>query len=197
LKQLTGGDPITARFMRQDFFTYYPIFKLTIVGNHEPTLKSVDDAARRRFNVAPFIHKPKVVDKKLPEKLRAEWPGILRWMINGCLAWQRDGLAPPKAVQVATQSYFESQDVFTQWLEEKCSAKPGDRSKSDTSANLFASWSAYAKAAGEPPGTRKAFARMLERAGFEPYRKLDRARTRAYYGLYVVPPPNEYGDSED
>ena len=96
IKQLTGGDPVTARFMRQDFFTYRPTYKLMIAGNHEPALARVDDATRRRFNIIPFIRKPEKTDKVLLEKLRPEWSGILRWMINGCLAWQREGLAPPE-----------------------------------------------------------------------------------------------------
>jgi hypothetical protein len=87
--------------MRQDFFTYRPTYKLMIAGNHEPALARVDDATRRRFNIIPFIRKPEKTDnyKLLLEKLRLEWPGILRWMINGCLAWQRDGLAPPETAQ--------------------------------------------------------------------------------------------------
>ena len=79
IKQLTGGDKIAARFMRQDFFEFVPQFKLTIIGNHQPELRNVDDAARRRANMAPFVHKPEKPDRKLEEKLRAEWPGILRW----------------------------------------------------------------------------------------------------------------------
>ena len=96
LKALTGGDPVTARFMRRDFFTYFPLFKLTVSGNHKPGLKNVDEAARRRMRLALFQHRPAVVDKLLPEKLKAEWPGILRWMIDGCLEWQRDGLGTPR-----------------------------------------------------------------------------------------------------
>jgi hypothetical protein len=85
IKQLTGGDPITARFMRENNFTFKPTFKLMIVGNHKPTLHNVDEAARRRFNIAPFTRMPANPDLKLEAKLRAESPGILRWMIDGCL----------------------------------------------------------------------------------------------------------------
>ena len=81
--------------MRQDFFTYTPIFKLLIVGNHRPVLRNVDDAARRRFNIIPFTHKPAEPDLSLPEKLKAEWPAILRWAIDGCLDWQGNGLVRP------------------------------------------------------------------------------------------------------
>ena len=81
IKALTGGDPVSARFMRQDFFTYRPQFKLTIVGNHMPILHNVDEAARRRFNVVPFTRQPSNPDPDLEERLKAEWPAILTWMI--------------------------------------------------------------------------------------------------------------------
>ena len=69
IKSMTGGDPVTARFMRQDYFTYRPQFKLTIVGNHKPRLKNIDDAMRRRVNIVPFIRKPVKPDPCLEEKL--------------------------------------------------------------------------------------------------------------------------------
>ena len=90
LKALTGGDRVAARFMRQDFFEFVPQFKLLIAGNHKPRLRAVDEAMRRRFNLVPFtvtIPEPER-DKDLAEKLRDEWPGILRWMVERCLAWQ-------------------------------------------------------------------------------------------------------------
>ena len=74
LKALTGGDPIKARFMRQDEFEYLPQLKLTLMGNHRPSLDSVDDAIRRRLNMVAFDRKPATVDVELPDKLKAEWP---------------------------------------------------------------------------------------------------------------------------
>ena len=71
--------------MRRDFFEYRPQFKLTIIGNHKPSLRNVDDAVRRRFNIVPFEFKPNPVDPHLEDKLRAEWPGILRWISRA--AW--------------------------------------------------------------------------------------------------------------
>lgn len=96
IKSVTGGDPVSARFMRQDFFEYEPQYKLTIIGNHKPRLRNVDDAARRRLNIVPFIHKPAKVDPYLGDKLKAEWPAILRWMIDGCLDWQKIVLSAPR-----------------------------------------------------------------------------------------------------
>jgi putative DNA primase/helicase len=167
IKQLTGGDAITARFMRQDFFTFKPSFKLTIIGNHKPSLHSVDDAQRRRFNMVPFTRKPNNPDRRLEEKLRAEWPAILRWMIDGCLDWQANGLVRPSSVVDATSQYFADQDLMAHWIEEACDAEPGNTHKSDTSAVLFQSWTAFAVRSGEKPGTKRTFADAMERRGFE------------------------------
>lgn len=184
IKALTGGDPITARFMRRDFFTFKPEFKLTISGNHKPTLRNVDDAARRRLNIAPFENKPAVPDKMLPEKLKAEWPGILRWMIEGYLEWQRDGLNPPEVVRESTSEYFEQQDIFAQWLDEYCER---DQAYGDTSSNLFASWRAYATSRAEDAHTSKWFATMLERQGFRRDKDCDLFRGRGFRGVRVKP----------
>jgi P4 family phage/plasmid primase-like protien len=107
IKTLTGGDKISARFMRQDFFEYIPQFKLLIAGNHKPGLRSVDEAIRRRFNLIPFAVTIPKQDRQFGEKLKAEWPGILAWMIQGCLDWQQRGLNPPDAVTAATDAYLE------------------------------------------------------------------------------------------
>jgi putative DNA primase/helicase len=129
IKSMTGGDPITARFMRQDYFTYRPQFKLTVVGNHKPRLKNVDDAMRRRVNIVPFIRKPVKPDPRLEERMQAEWPGILRWMIDGCLDWQKNRLLRPRSVALETDHYFEDQDLFRHWLDECCDAEPGNATR--------------------------------------------------------------------
>ena len=173
IKQMTGGDPITARFMRQDNFTFVPQFKLMIVGNHRPTIQNVDDAARRRFNIVHFDRKPEHPDRELEQKLIAEAPGILQWMIEGCLDWQQHGLSQPDAVKAATESYFSEQDMIGQWIEDCCDLKI-DRGPNfiwDKSSELFESWSEFAMKAGEPAGTQKAFGQALQKRSFEPYRQ--------------------------
>jgi len=165
IKQLTGGDTVTARFMRRDFFEFRPQFKLTIAGNHKPVLRNVDDAMRRRFNMVPFVHKPPTPDRGLAQRLRAEWPGILRWMVEGCLDWRANGLARPQVVADTTAEYFGEQDTLAHWVAERC--ETGGRCLSATMAALFESWTGYALANGERPGTAKWFSQAMQRAGFE------------------------------
>jgi putative DNA primase/helicase len=166
IKQLTGGDPIAARFMNQDFFEFTPAFKLMIVGNHMPVLHNVDDATKRRFNIAPFILKPTVPDRDLEEKLFREAGEILNWMIKGCLDWQGNGLLRPEIVNVATKDYFSEQDLLGQWIEDQCVASPGDRKLSGLVADLFDSWSLFCKHSGEDPGSKKTFGSALVKRGF-------------------------------
>lgn len=191
IKQLTGGDPVTARFMRQDFFTFVPSFKLTIVGNHQPMLRNVDDAARRRFSMVPFVHKPKAPDKDLEEKLRNEWPAILRWMIEGCLDWQIHGLVRPKSVIAATETYFAEQDLMGQWLNEECDVRLDDPNMWYRTTDLFAAWTSYARTAGDVPGTLKSFGPAMRRHGLLPHRS---NTARGFKGVRLKYQPETNGD---
>jgi putative DNA primase/helicase len=182
IKTLTGGDRVAARFMRQDFFEFTPQFKLIIAGNHKPSLRSVDEAIRRRFHLIPFAVTiaAEEADAELPEKLKAEWPGILSWMVHGCLEWRREGLKPPQSVRDATAAYLEAEDAIAAWIDDKCER---DAKAWSTRAELFGSWSAWADSAGEYAGSMKAFNEKLETRGFHQHR--DR-RGRGFYGLRVL-----------
>jgi putative DNA primase/helicase len=165
IKELTGGDKITARFMRQDFFEYTPQFKLMISGNHKPGLKSVDVAIRRRFNLLPFTAeiRPEELDVKLKEKLKTEWPGIMTWMVKGCLEWQERGIDPPDVVTSATDSYLEDQDTIGRWVDEYCECDPNAFT---LVSELYAAWWAWADAMGEYKPNSKRFSQRLEAMGF-------------------------------
>lgn len=175
LKAMTGGDPITARFMRGDFFTFTPQFKLVLSGNHRPGLRDVDEAMRRRLHLVPFTQTVPVEerDPALLEKLKAEWGGILAWAIQGCLDWQSSGLRAPARVRAATDSYFASEDTLARWIEERTEQ---GANRSDTSANLFGSWKAWAEGAEEFVGSAKRFAQRLEERGFVSVRTSTGAR---------------------
>jgi putative DNA primase/helicase len=184
IKQMTGGDRITARYMRRDNFTFIPQFKLIIVGNHKPVLQSIDDAIKRRFHIIPFTKKPDHPDPELEQKLKGEAPGILRWAISGCLDWhgQSQGLIPPDAVCTATEQYLADQDVLGQWLTDHCDVESDNPHKWEATRSLFESWSKYADKAGEIPGSKKAFSAAMQNRGFRPDRK-DRGTIRVFLGL--------------
>ncbi len=189
IKALTGGDRIAARFMRQDFFEFKPQFKLIIAGNHKPSLRTVDEAIRRRFNLIPFaVTIPAAErDPALSKKLQSEWGGILQWMIEGCLEWQQHGLCPPKAVTDATTDYLTDEDAIAAWLAECCEV---NANASDSPARIYKSWKAYADRSGELAGSLKAFGPKLEARGFAPPKRSNGKRT--YQGLRVKPPePDE------
>jgi putative DNA primase/helicase len=166
LNRVTGGEPITARYMRQDFFTYIPKFKLVIGANHKPSLRSINEAARRRFQLIPFIVTIPAAerDKDLADKLKDEWPGVLHWCVQGCLEWQRDGLNPPKVVLEASEAYFAEEDSIARWIEECCLT--GDGNYWGIGAELWNSWKAWSENNREATGSRKGFAEELDRRGF-------------------------------
>ena len=166
IKALTGGDPISARFMRQDFFEFIPQFKLLIAGNHKPRLRNVDEAIRRRLHLIPFnvTIPPDERDDRLAEKLKEEWPGILAWAIEGAAEWGMMGLRPPEVVRVATEEYLEAEDALVRWIEDRCNEGPHF---AGTVAELFKSWKEWCEATGEFAGTQRRFGQNLESHGFE------------------------------
>jgi putative DNA primase/helicase len=184
IKTMTGGDRMTARFMRQDFFDFVPKFKLFIVGNHKPRLDNVDEAMRRRLLLVPFtVQIPaEERDPDLPAKLKAEWPAILRWMLDGCLEWQKTGLAAPKMVTDATDEYFNDQDVMKQWLED-CTADGGPFAFTPTN-QLFASWKCWCDERNLKPGGANALSDALVDRGF--VRKRAQGGVRGFSNLTVA-----------
>jgi putative DNA primase/helicase len=164
IKTLTGGDMITARFMRQNSFDFRPQFKLMFFGNHAPLIKNLDKGIQRRFVIVPFCRKPAEPDLQLDDILKKESAGILRWMINGAVDWYAKGLIIPKAITEATTKYFDEQNVFGQWIEENCVVNPQIY---DRSVDLFQDWAIFAKNHGEEAGNQRRFVERLRFAGFE------------------------------
>lgn len=181
IKQLTGGDRIRARFMRCDEFEFDPEFQLILVGNHKPRIVSIDDAMRRRLALIEFMHRPLKINRNLADELLAEGPAILRWMIDGCLAWQAEGLERPAAVVAATDEYFHDEDLIGSWIDECCDVAA---SHSEPSGLLFRSWSEFCKASSEDPRTATWFGTEMNRRGFY----IDRARNgRPRFGIRLKP----------
>jgi putative DNA primase/helicase len=122
IKQMTGGDAITARALHCAPFEFVPSFKLILSGNHRPVIRGDDDGIWRRIELVPFTVTipPEQRDKNLPDRLRAEYSGILNWMIRGCLDWQRSGLQTPVEVARSVGEYRSDMDLIGQWVAERC-----------------------------------------------------------------------------
>lgn len=181
IKALTGGDPITARFMRGDFFQFQPRFKLMLAANHRPGLRNVDEAMRRRLRLVPFTVTipPERRDPHLFDALAGEAGGILAWMVAGCLAWQREGLNAPARVMEATDDYFAGEDSFACWLSERTARGPGEVG----SAELYSDYAAWSEALGERPVSHRRFSRALEDHGIR--RSRERAGSR-FHGIRLL-----------
>jgi len=180
-KSMTGGERLRVRYMRQDFFEYMPQFELLFAGNHKPELSNLDDAMKRRFVLLPFERRPDVVDLKLKDTLRAEWPGILAWAIKGCLEWNRVGLGAPARVSKATQEYFDDEDTIGKWAAERVVILVEGHVRSST---LFQDWCDWCSRSNEIPGTQKRFSQALIARGWIPCR--DGSGTR-FDGIALLP----------
>ncbi|MFN7004536.1 MAG: phage/plasmid primase, P4 family [Roseinatronobacter sp.] len=198
IKQLTGGDVMTARFMRQDDFSFKPQLKLVIVGNNKPAFSNVDGAIKRRFNVMPFDRKPAAPDHGLKVALEAEFPGILAWAVLGCLDWQRNGLKRPAVMIESTEEYFAEMDLFANWLADRCETgicpETGNRFAATTD-ELFESWSRYARDNGEEAGNRFSdFPQRMRQRGFEAAAKVGSKRGRGWKGVRLVCEADAFDD---
>ena len=182
IKTITGGDKVSARFMRQDFFDFFPQFKLLIAGNHKPSIRNVDEAMKRRLHMIPFTVTipPEKRDGRLTEKLLLERDGILAWALEGCLLWQRAGLRRPQSVLNATDEYFEAEDAMGRWLEERCVTQPNAKA---LSFELFADWKQWAESNGEFLGSMRRFTDALITRRFNKWRATGGVRGFAGIGL--------------
>lgn len=142
VKQVTGGEKISARFLRQEFFEFVPEFKVFFTTNHMPIVRNNDNGIWRRIRLIPFtVTIPKdQVDKDLPKKLEKEMPGILNWAVKGCLKWQKEGLGEPAAVMKATDEYREDMDILGPYINENCIINPMAKVESRVLYDDYKKW---------------------------------------------------------
>jgi putative DNA primase/helicase len=165
VKELTGGDTISARFLFAEFFEFVPAFKIWLACNHKPVIRGTDHAIWRRIKLLPFLvtipaHEQ---DKTLSEKLRAEASGILNWAIKGGLMWREEGLQDCQEVQAATAEYRSEMDVIGAWIADRCVQHPNSEGRAGL---LYEDFKGWADLNGERLMSSKVFGLKLGERGF-------------------------------
>ncbi len=179
IKDMTGGDTMTARFLRREYFDFHPEFKLWLRGNHKPEIHGTDDGIWRRIRLIPFeVTIPEAErDGDLINKLADELPGILAWAVAGCLQWQRDGLNAPAAISDAVREYRSEMDILGQFIADRCEVQQHGQV---TAKALYLDYTRWAASAGEVAVSQTKFGRAMTERGF---RKSRVSAGHVYHGL--------------
>lgn len=171
IKDITGGERITARFMRGEWFEFYPEFKVWLGTNNKPVIKGTDNAIWDRLRLIPFTvrisedqQRPKT---ELMEGFISEMPGIIAWLVQGCLKWQSDGLGWPSEVMNATNEYRSEMDILAVFLDDCCVIGPTNEV---IKKNIYAEYEKWTEANGERKISKKMFGKRLTEKGFDSYR---------------------------
>ena len=165
IKRLTGGDKISARFLHQEWFEFTPEFKILLSTNHRPVIRGSDAAIWSRIHLVPFevvIPKSEQIPRTiLLERLHQEWPGILRWAVEGCLLWQKEGLQKPQEVERATAEYQADSDIIGEFISDCCIVNPLAKCSKAELREAYENWCSENKEDALKPGTFKSV--LLER----------------------------------
>lgn len=167
VKQLTGGDTITARHLYREFFSFVPQFKLLLVTNHKPQVTETTHAIWRRVHLVPFLVtiREDERDEGFKARLWEERNGILKWLVEGCCEWQLRGILPPAAVVAATEQYQREEDSFGAFVEECCVL--GVQDTKVRAGLLLTAYNQWSKANGNDPVSSKMLSRKLASRGLE------------------------------
>ncbi|HKL86714.1 MAG TPA: phage/plasmid primase, P4 family [Treponemataceae bacterium] len=184
IKQVTGQDVLTARFLYGEYFDFLPTFKIFMATNHKPVIKGTDLGIWRRIKLIPFtVTIPyDERDPNLMKRLKTEKSGILNWMIEGCLLWQKERLGEPKEVKVATGEYQEEMDLIGSYLTECCITDSTGYLRV-TSYDLYRSYLAWCEKNSERPYAQRIFAMHLQNKGFQRERT---NKARGWMGIALL-----------
>jgi putative DNA primase/helicase len=183
IKDATGGDVISARFLHGEWFEFRPEFKLWMATNHKPIIRGTDPAIWDRIRLIPFLVR---IEKAIPRRvlmarLCAELPGILAWAVRGCLEWQRSGLDVPEEVAAATDAYRQEMDMVGRFLQEGCVFAPNARTGATVLYNAYKQW---CEETGERTLTQQTFGTRLSERGLE--RKRGTGGKGGWWGIGLV-----------
>ena len=178
IKDMSGGEKITARFMRAEWFEFYPEFKIWLGTNHKPIIRGTDHAIWDRIRLIPFTVRipehERIPRTEMLELFKQEMGGILAWLVEGCLAWQREGLGVPEEVEDATNEYRAEMDILNDFISDRCITDSGVTA---TAKVLFEEYESWAEDNGEKAISKKLFGIKLSERRFEAYRATRGVRT--------------------
>ncbi|MEM1132751.1 MAG: phage/plasmid primase, P4 family [Pseudomonadota bacterium] len=189
VKQITGDEPIVARFLFKEFIEFRPSFKIWLATNQLPHMNGSDSAIFRRLRIIPFNRNftTDEQDRELSQKLEAEKPGILAWIVRGAMDWYENGLQTPRAVAEATAGYRSEMDTVGQFLEERCEIASG---AAISSSSLYEIYRKHSNDTGRSPVSQTMFGRTLSAKGFRAEKRRGgikyRVGLKLRTGLYEV-----------
>jgi putative DNA primase/helicase len=191
MKTLTGSEPISASRIYEREFEFHPTFKIWIAANHKPVIRGADEGIWRRLRLVPFTANiaPDKQDHHLREKLEMELPGILAWAVQGCLAWQKEGLGEPATVTVATKQFRDESDEIGQFIEARCKL---DAEASEPAGALYTAYVAWCAQNALEAVTQTKFGRNLTDRGIP--RMTDKAGARLSLRMGIALEPEKTGD---
>lgn len=163
LKQVTGGEPITARHLNRDFFSFKPVFKLTMSGNHRPVVRGADEGIWRRIKLVPFTVTVPTPDPNLGRRLRGELSGVLNWILDGLRDYLDHGMPWPDQVIQATREYREDSDPLGRFLEDATVNDTGTRTSATRLHKVYVAW---CRSTGEPSWSIKGLGGAMKDRGF-------------------------------
>jgi len=166
IKQSTGGEKITCRFLYGEYFSYRPKFKVWLSFNHKPIVRGADHGIWRRLKLVPFtVQIPdEEQDKDLTVTLSQELPGILNWALEGCREWLQNGLKEPESIRQATADYREEMDTVEGFLRERCQH---DTTQKVFHKDLYEDYRFWAEDNGEPAITNRELSAILKEKGYD------------------------------
>jgi putative DNA primase/helicase len=190
VKELTGREPISARFMRAEWFSFVPTFVPLLATNHKPIISGTDQAIWDRVCLIPFTRRfdGEGEDKDLVHTLRGELPGILLWIVRGAIEWQRHGLGEPEEVRAATAGYREESDRLAEFIAEECIEGPAFRV---AMADLYKAYRSWGESRGEFPMGPRTFGERLRERGVQPAKGT--GGKRMWLGIGVLRPQGASG----
>ena len=166
IKNVTGSETVSARFLHHEFFSFRPKFTLFLQSNHKPVITGTDHGIWRRVRFIPWLYTfsdAEINKRWAQEEVEAEGPGILNWALKGCLEYQRIGLAEPEVVRAAIAQYRENSDTLGIWLKDECTKAPGHETPS---GGFYAVYRGWARDTGEDAITAQEFKTEMVKRGY-------------------------------